>query len=151
MNIYNAILKAADHIEGHPTEFKWMSVEVPKSPECGTPGCALGWIGTFAAVGANKYGYDGISLVAAGHEDDISDQYWLGKPLLGITQAEFYVRMNELFKDHGWKHNAAVCAKTLRAYAEKYHGQQKPISAPDWNAIAAKQTIAADARSQELV
>ena len=48
MNVREAILAAADHIETYPKKFSFASVEVPSRRSCGTPGCALGWIGHFA-------------------------------------------------------------------------------------------------------
>ena len=42
MNIRQALLKAADSIEQHPKLFSFHSCELPN--ECGTPGCALGWL-----------------------------------------------------------------------------------------------------------
>ena len=47
MNVYEAIVKAAWAIENHPQEFDFNSQVYPPGPGCGTPGCALGWIGTF--------------------------------------------------------------------------------------------------------
>ena len=54
MNIYNAILKAADHIERNPHLYDFYRSNVPN---CGTPGCMLGWIGHFMGIpkGANIY------------------------------------------------------------------------------------------------
>lgn len=41
-SIYTAIMKAADTIERHPELYNFLSNEVP---DCGSPGCLLGWIG----------------------------------------------------------------------------------------------------------
>ena len=48
--IREAILKAADHIERNPREFNFSSTSIPSERGCGTPGCALGWIGYFGSV-----------------------------------------------------------------------------------------------------
>jgi hypothetical protein len=47
VTIREAILKAADHIEQNPERYDFSSCE---TPDCGTPGCMIGWIGHFAGV-----------------------------------------------------------------------------------------------------
>lgn len=102
-----AILKAANRIERHPDEFDFMSIDVPEPGACGTPGCALGWIGFYAklkphvsegfvSVVANKMGLEGA--------------------------AAFYGRMSSLNRrsDTHWTDTAKQCAKVLRKYADKY-------------------------------
>lgn len=129
MNIYTAIMKAADTIERYPDSFSFGSCTVPKGHDCGTPGCALGWIAFYL-----------------GHER--------GSRIVEIDAAinrrsEFYDAMKQLSPGYAsWIGNAATCAKTLRLYAAKYHAPAK--QPPDWLAMAAKQTIAADVRSQEV-
>lgn len=113
MNIYNAIMKAADHIERNPGEFRFSSIGLPKGIGCGAPGCALGWIGFFAGV-AHKT-FDTISLVAT---NGVSERPGVS-PLLSIDQGTFYKRMNELAS--GWTFDSSECAKGLRLYAAKYH------------------------------
>lgn len=151
MNIYNAIMKAADHIERNPQEFSFVSVVIPKEP-CGSPGCALGWIGHFA--GAARPHTRSISCVAANetYDEETRRLLRLESPLLGITQAEFYERMKDASGSHDWRYSAPHCAVALRLYAEKYHGEEKPkpVSPPDWNSMAAKWMIGDDVRSQEV-
>lgn len=117
MNIREALLKAADYIEAHPTEFDFGKTDRPHP--CETPGCALGWIGFFMGVEA--------------HAND--DTYFLNRvadacnvPALkrgGFTgsEGEFYFRMNELGM---WIHEASECAEVMRLYADKYHPAEKP-------------------------
>lgn len=107
MNIRNAILSAANHIEQNPHLFDFMSVRVPENP-CGTPGCAIGWIGHFAEVGgwvAHNVA-PAMGLKAAAGDSDAAH--------------EFYRRMDALGKD-GWRKDAEVCASALRLYADHYH------------------------------
>lgn len=52
MDIYNAILKAADHIEKEPHLYNFYCNRVP---DCGTPGCMLGWIGHFMGLTGSVY------------------------------------------------------------------------------------------------
>lgn len=109
MNIYNAIMKAADHIEMKPYLYDFMHTTVP---DCGTPGCMLGWIGHFAGV---PVGSDVLDTVA--------------QPLLGIYYEvhmahPFYMRLRELGAGRYWT-DAAVAAAAMRLYAEKYHSPKK--------------------------
>ena len=124
-DIYTAIMKAADQIEYHPERFNFGSVDFP---DCGSPGCALGWIGHFLGYTETKYhSYrHGVLTVT----DD-----------LGITadshcdhNNEFYSRMNNLVP--GWKGKAKQCAKALRLYAAKYHAPEKVQRPPDWQKLA---------------
>lgn len=127
MNIRDAILAAADHIEANPKQFSFMSIEQPSRPHCGTPGCALGWIGAFG-------GYR--SMIFQGHRASL--------PALGLPESSdgahmFYARMDSLKGRLSWQSDAADCAVTLRRYADKYHPatEQKPtIDVGSWSAIA---------------
>lgn len=131
MDIYNAIMKAADHIERHPELFDFETMLVPA---CGTPGCALGWTAHFMQ-------FD--------HEDaNVGD---FAAKMLPWSEGAFYEKMNRVFgaMRFDWIGDAALCARTMRAYAAKYHAPAPVV--PDWNAMAAKQTVSTAARSQELV
>lgn len=108
MNIYTAIMKAADLLERHPSLWDYHNVNVP---ECDTPGCALGWIGFFMGRKA------GSTITGIG----------------GVGQGDFYSRMGGIqYTDPDWMskpdwiHSAAVAARCLRAYAETYHAHDKP-------------------------
>ena len=52
--VYEAIMLAADHIERNPADFNFMSIGIP---DCGTPGCALGWIGSFGGLTKSECGF----------------------------------------------------------------------------------------------
>lgn len=112
MNTYQAIMRAADQIEQNPTTFRFFSTDIPNV--CGTPGCALGWIGFFA---------------------DLPRMNRVSHDLLGLTDSDtpengdrtFYSRMNELDEyQYRWHTNASHCSKTLRLYAARYHAPEKP-------------------------
>ena len=140
MNIRQAILAAADHIGRYPDEFRFSSVVVPKHGGCGTPGCALGWIGTFSGARArtkSEWGFDADTIGAVAF-NDINPMRW---SLLGISQKAFYDRMNNIQK--GWQYDAESCAAALRLYADKYHPET--VKLPDWNAIAAQRTVSESA------
>jgi hypothetical protein len=132
MNIRNAILAAADHIEANPGEFNFNASHAPKSRDCGTPGCALGWIGTFAGLAGacNQTVAEKLGLCGGG----------------GWT-LEFYSKLNELAR--GWTSHAALCARALRLYADKYH-PATPVLFPDWSAMAAQRTVS-DTAVDEMV
>ena len=105
MNIRTAILKAADSIEQNPNLFNFSSILMPDS-DCGTPGCALGWI---------AYHRKG---------DAIFGSTWIAHNAIGIVDGKFYKRMINLYDGHEWKYSADECAATLRKYADKYHPAQ---------------------------
>jgi hypothetical protein len=120
VEIRQAILKAADHIERYPDDFDFAATKVP---DCGTPGCALGWIAAFAGL---KERYSEAAV-------------WMGlaaEPLRGGSDRQrvytFYNRMDDLVGY--WHKDPAICAKGMRLYADKYH--PAPIRVPDWNAYA---------------
>lgn len=122
MEIYNAIMAASDQIEQRPESFDFHSMSVPNN--CGTPGCALGWIGVFLQVRKHPYRSEDYSnLNEIGHRMGIAGD---------DPDAEFYCRMDELMGlprlglrerwGYGpWSDNSRACASTLRRYAAKYH------------------------------
>jgi len=105
MNVRNAILKAADHIEKNPNEFDFMAIGFPE-PNCGTPGCALSWIGSFLGKRAEC----GVT--------------WFPEEVLGIEAIEFYYRMEGF--DNNWRWRADACARALRCYADAYYPTTQP-------------------------
>ena len=128
MNIRNAILKAADHIEANPSLFTFSEIFIPN--DCGTPGCALGWIGFFANAAknmnnwwANAYKDSPRCTLSAVTDDDHPSE-------MGIDQGVFYNRMDDLSKIRhngrfvSWHHNAKECATSLRIYADEYHPEE---------------------------
>jgi hypothetical protein len=126
LNIRTAILKAADHIERHPGDFSFKEHRYPAGAACGTPGCALGWIGFFA--GLHQHGWD----VTRTNE-------FLGIPYDLHVGNPFYERMDDLCGTTNWRFNVATCALGLRRYADKYFPAESPavpVAFPDWMAIA---------------
>ncbi len=111
MNLYTAIINAAIQIELHPDMFNFEETQVPTN--CGTPGCALGWINFFTKTSSPTCSHaHGIDALAAGLE---------------VGDVEFYERMNEFDTgEDDWMGSAAICARNLRLYAQKYHGHEKP-------------------------
>lgn len=98
MNIYSAIMKAADQIQKNPQTFDFSSMHM----DCGSPMCALGWIAHF---GGYTEHIGGVSMWIMGthYHSDI----------------EFYGRLFEFEKK--WTDDANSCASALRLYAAKYH------------------------------
>jgi hypothetical protein len=138
MSTYSAMLRAADHIEKHPRLFDFSRTRIP--PDCGTPGCALGWIGHFAGrtkarlrvMFGLSYVHRGIAIVTpeAGLE-----------PIIPITARAFYMRMDSLSAGN-WRQDALICATAMRLYAERFHG---PISLePAYLAFRSSLNSAAD-------
>jgi hypothetical protein len=109
VNLYEAFMKAADHIESRPHLFNFDLYEMPGT--CNTPGCALGWVGFFSGLEFSHQGFIGVRT-------DVSPQ------MLGIRSTEFYDRMAEWGLN--WMRDASCCARSLRLYAEKYHAPAKP-------------------------
>lgn len=130
MNIREAILRAADHIERYPEEFNFNLMGVPE-PHCGFPGCAIGWILSFEGSTRN-WGQRNILRV------------------LGISEDDFYCRIQGLDKDvlpHvPWTRSPVLCAALLRKYADQYH--PLPPQAPDWEAIAQQPLVEEDTHAR---
>lgn len=104
MSIRQAILKAANSIEQNPDMFDFGSLYWP---DCGTPGCALGWISVYSGIEREEFWtYSRDKL----------------RELLGISNSgQFYGRMINISNHSNWSHSADKCAKALRLYADKYH------------------------------
>jgi hypothetical protein len=96
--VRDAILRAADQIEAHPESLDFANIIVP---QCGSPGCALGWIGVFAQI--------------TGFVSTVSEE------VLGLEDFQFYSRMVLLQDQTFWGRDATECARCLRLYADKYH------------------------------
>lgn len=108
MNIRQAILKAADHIERNPGQFNFMAAGVPHP--CGSPGCALGWTGHFMGC------TDGFNEVCS-----VMGLAITRPELPELGEFDFYNRMDAINGDNGWRWEASKCAATMRLYADKYH------------------------------
>ena len=102
------ILKAADFIEANPNQFDFGETDVPHT--CDSPGCALGWIHHFSGIKGVAYGRQLIQYV-------IDAEHLFGH---GVSDQDFYDRMTELVGTAKWRDEAALCAKGLRLYAEKF-------------------------------
>lgn len=115
MNVRQAILNAADHIEQRPRDFDFMRCAVPA--DCGTPGCALGWIGHFLGMGGADFKDVNARL---GLETD---------ELMGARQ--FYDRMDALNNanpgEMEWTDSSRICAKVLRLYADAHHPESRAL------------------------
>jgi hypothetical protein len=140
MNIYNAIMLAADWIERHPKQHSYVYPSVPDSPE--DKGCPLAWIGYFAQPGKKRFERKAYTArVVAPH-------------ILGVNEATFFSRMDSLqpwYRLNGaWKRSAKIAIRCMRLYAENYHAPAKPVTPPDWNAMSAKWAVGDDVRSQEV-
>jgi hypothetical protein len=121
MDIRQAILKAADYIEANPSEFDFNAFCIPHP--CGSPGCALGWIGYFSGLKPETFGFSRVA-----HE-----VMNLGIP--GHGEFVFYQRMDAICGGrYRWKQSAELCAHTLRGYADKYH--PAPVVTPDWEKLS---------------
>lgn len=111
--IRGAILRAADQIKSRPHLFNFGNCSIP---DCGSPGCAIGWCGA-------ELGLEGIineaSPILVGWADTSPvphDERWLGNQ---FCDQEFYDRMDSIGPAN-WRTNAHECARALRAYADKY-------------------------------
>lgn len=128
VSIREAILRAADHIEANPGEFRFSSIRVPSGIGCGTPGCAIGWTAFFGGFDQTPIGFRKCVVALVGVDDG----------------GEFYDRMTRISGEwSAWTRDANGCASALRLYADKYHPAPAPY--PNWQQIAAQQTVPADA------
>ena len=109
--IYEAIMKAADHIEAFPKEFRFSTTAQPSKPNCGTPGCALGWIATFAGYTSGRRSFGALARDLLKVPCDPSQD----------GDQEFYNRMEALGGNSNWQIHASECARVLRLYAAEYH------------------------------
>lgn len=117
MSYRDDILWAADMIERHPEAYSWSSVDVPnhEAPECGSPGCALGWI---AAHQEGREVGEPFTLVRRGYVRESASP-------VGVHSLEFYGRMGAI--EPRWKVDAKACAAALRRYADHYHPESDAI------------------------
>lgn len=117
MNTYQAILRAADHIQQQPQLFDFERTRIPR--DCHTPGCALGWIGFFAGrTQARIPSMLGLSFLHRGIAIVTPDAG--SEPVIPVSAREFYERMDRL-ATCDWRHDAGQCANALRLYAATYH------------------------------
>jgi len=107
MNIYEAIMKAADVIEQHWERYDY---GVVRTPACGSPACMWGHIGAALGMPADTP----INLVA--------------DKAAGVSCTHLYNFFDEHFEHEGWRHpnNRLAISSALRLYAAKYHAPVKP-------------------------
>ena len=107
MTIYEAIMKAADHIEANPNLFDFGNVTTPYDDNGSA--CAIGRILQYRGFGHRMY----VGLLVPA--------------FLGITEQEFFDRIGAINEQLGglgpntWKVLPCECAASLRLYADKYH------------------------------
>lgn len=105
-----AVLRAADHIDKHPERFDFRTLKTPLTRF--ERGCALGWIAFFVNDHLEPHS-DGYLV------NDFCEQFF------GISDTKFYERMRRLEVGTSsrmitWPQSAAICADTLRKYAQRY-------------------------------
>jgi hypothetical protein len=98
MNVRDAILKAADHIERNPQAYNFWKTDVP---DCGTPGCMLGWIAASAGQAVGRP-FNEISI-------------------LGVDSSVFYERIYAASGSFACALTGETAPRALRLYADKYH------------------------------
>lgn len=123
IDFYTAFMRAADHIESNPGSFAFFETFIPHE-ECGTIGCALGWVGFYANLADDpdlkKRTSEFLQAIVlnhprAGHDVFVS----VIPPLWGNEEGSFYREITR-FAGGPWMSNAKACAQALRAYAEHH-------------------------------
>lgn len=114
MNVYNIIMAAADQIEKDPGSFKYSN---PTVPQCGSPGCAVGWIGSLAEVKPGTCVTDVCRDVMG-----IPGPQQRSHPRFHAPYNTFERRMDAI--DCGWKQFDRV-GPAMRRYAEIHHAHEK--------------------------
>jgi len=105
MHLNEVLKRAADIIEKYPERFEFVSTLIPEGEhDCGTPGCALGWIGA-------------VHPKRPATNDCENTVPQLLEP--GLSAINFYGRMDRLA--FGWRSNPRICAAGLRKYADAFH------------------------------
>lgn len=109
MNIRQAFLASADHIEAHPARFNFTNeTRTPRS--IASRACYLGWVAFFMGEPADQ------DCGSSGENSPLCTK------LLGITFAEFQGRLSPIVSALGASYNDARHAPAvLRTYADKYH------------------------------
>lgn len=110
MNIYQAMMLAADQIERSPDLYDFQKVTVP---ECGTPGCMIGWTGAFLGLKAGT-----LLEYMCTPQDGVCAKIGLS------DQQIFYDRLRSLGETDFHK-DAKAAAKALRHYAAHYHSSER--------------------------
>jgi hypothetical protein len=119
MNIRQAVLKAADHIERNPHLYEFYRNEVP---ECGTPGCMLGWIGHFLGV-KGSVGYEVCPAMGLGEGQD-------GFIRNGIHE----LAVEESKRTNQWANyagDAKTAARLMRLWVDRHHPAESRALIPE--------------------
>lgn len=122
---YDACMLAADQIEKHPDGYSFASVKIPWGRDCGSPGCALGWIGCFLGLTSRMGLFD----------DRANDTHCIMRTeeVIGIGSIDFYRWMDRQPAIPRWRWNPQQCAAGLRLFAKQFETAQ-PVesSVTDW-------------------
>lgn len=113
MNIRQAILAAADHIERNPEQYDFNGLTVP---EPGCQACMLGFVGMF------------LGMSGATNND-------VKRALNPEHVHGFYEILEGLLGNCSYVDSAGSAATALRRYADKYFPAAEPAY-PNWQAIA---------------
>ena len=120
MNIRQAILRAADHIESHPELYEFHRNEVPA---CGTPGCMLGWIGYFLGVkGSVVYAVCPAMGLGQGQDGFIRN----GIHKLAVEEMK---RRGSGWPDYAG--DAKAAARLMRTWADRHHPAESRALIPE--------------------
>lgn len=120
-----AILRAASHIERNPNALNFTICSMGKDV-----GCPLVWIGKYSGWTDLHLAQEVARRMIAKPDFRLAMVRHKGTYIFGSAAAEgtFFRRMNELVGED-WTHDATVCAKGLRMYADKYHAEQGRLAA----------------------
>lgn len=130
MNVYDAMLKAADYIEKNPEQYNFMRGD---KPECGTPGCLLGWTGVFMKFETQQASYVSALADRLGADFHVILGRFLNLGWEGKQYLSYAGRDSDAAKNG---------ARVLRLYAAKCHAPVKPAMRTNAELVAAlKQTI----------
>jgi hypothetical protein len=141
LNIREAILKTADLFERNPASYSFFA---NRKPACGSQGCMMGWIGWHLGVEeSSQYTYmDDLKNRLGFDYCDIGNAI---RDKRGVMEHVQWVGLMAFHKD------AVAAAGVLRLFAD----ERFPIAPakriqqpPDWQAMAATQTVGTDAISE---
>jgi hypothetical protein len=116
MNIYTAIMKAADTIEQCP---KLYTFQANRVPECGSPGCLIGHIGAqLGHVGQGVYSGETWAMIGLDPDRryDILDQ-------MGYWDFRFKTDEGRTFARYAVTEHAPLAAAFLRHFALRFKPQ----------------------------
>lgn len=112
MEVREALLKTATLFTDHPEVFNFKEVQIPGN--CGSPGCALGYIGFFLGMTGDDQFISGSVCEA-----------------LGIESTFIFESLTKVYGNRDWYDSAAKCAEALRMYADVHHPEIKKTTRKD--------------------